>query len=297
MRLIKLILVTFVLPFSLFILGSWFYAGSVVAYYKPNIEKVLSDKTGYTITFDSASVKFYPYIGIKLTGLSADSSAGCAPWQVEQTSIKIALRPLLNRRIDILRIDFSGIEGALRLTGEGVVTTNREGKICGLNAVANQSKNADSMPSRAPVENTTQSVHEDFPINLSLDKVTIEQVKLNIFREKQKYLFLIDQAQAAVQLNDQGVFLPQLFINGALDADKIALEVKDLQSNAENSAFKLAAARVQVDQQKLMFSGEYDRRTANGNFSLDLSAISLQQLSKIAADSIPKSQGVVNGQF
>lgn len=203
--LIKLLRITFFSILALLLLalfGIWFFGAQILAYYKPKLEKAISDQTGFSVTFDSGSLKLYPYLGVTLKNGKASSVAGCTPWEVAEASLRVEIRPLLHRRIDIRRIDIQGVQGSLRIAAGQVSLSDANGKACVAAQAPVSVASPQSVSTPSPSVQITRLL--GYPISINLDLLQLRAVNLHFFDAQKEHDLIIDNAEAVVHADEDG---------------------------------------------------------------------------------------------
>lgn len=273
------------------ILGCWFGSAELITYFKPKIERLLSEKIGYTVSFESGAVKLYPFLGITLKEMTAQSTQGCAPWSAAEMSFKLEIVPLIKRQFDVRRVDIEGIDGTIGWVDGQLVQSDATGARC-MPQTAVQEAPA---PAPATVTNPAKSRRE-LPVSITLEEFQITGAALRIHGAEKTHELRIERAQASLQINRGGIDVPMVQLSGTFDSFPAKIAVADLKCSAGLTAFSLGSGSLQLGQERILIRGNYDSAASTGQATLDLKEFSLAELRRIFGARLPVTGGSVTSQ-
>jgi hypothetical protein len=255
------------------------FRGKLLALIKPHVERALSAATGYQITFASASFKLLPFLGVKLEDGIATSIAGCSTWRLGSVSVRVELLPLLQRRLDIRRVEVETLDGALGITDGRASLVTEAGERCEV-----PSGTAAPSPD-APIPSTSLTV------STNLDDLRVISGRLTIFGAQTRHTVAVDDLRASLAISNGLVSLPRLSLRGFIDEVPFALEAENASLDPARSSFSLPASAVSLGGQSVAVSGSYDGVLKTGRGSIRAERITLAQDEGMFLSGLPSIRG------
>jgi hypothetical protein len=251
----------------------------LIALLVPHIERALSDATGYQITFASGSFRLVPFIGVRLENGIATSTAGCSSWRLGRVSVRVELLPLLQRRLEVRRVEVEALDGALGFKDGSAFLVTQSGGHCGVSS----SSAASSPPAAIP--STRLSV------STSLDHLSLISGRLALFAGQARHAVAVDDLRASLAVSNGVVSLPKLNLRGSFDQIPFALEADNATLDPARSAFSLPSSTVSLGAQSLALSGSYDGALMAGKGSIRGERITVAQDEGFFLSGLPSITG------
>lgn len=255
--------------------------GRLLALIKPHLERALSDATGYQVTFASASFRLVPFIGVRLEDGIATSTAGCSAWKLGHLSVRIELLPLLQKRLEVRRVEVDALDGALGIKDGNAFLVTESGERCEIPSGGAAPSPAAAMPSTS------------LSVSTSLDDLSIISSGLTLFGAQARHTISVDDLRASLATSKGLISLPKLSLKGALDALPFALEGDNASLDLARSAFSLPSSVVSLGGQSVAVSGSYDGVLKTGRGSIRAERITLAQDEGIFLSGLPNIKGEV----
>lgn len=267
---------------SVLLVAAGLFRGRLIALLKPLIERALSDASGYSISFESASLKVVPYLGVRLTGGRAISPHGCSSWSIGMVSAKVQLRPFLDRKIEVRRLDIDELHGQLGLQQGRAHLVNDAGEQCNGHPVGAPDTAAKLPPA---------SLQADEAVSVLLDDIRVNSADLILHYDGEQHTIGLDKLQASLSAAPDKLNLPMLELTGQLDSVPFAIEANDVALLAGGRSLNVPGARLALGAQSLTLSGHYDLTLGSGKASVQAERLSLGALHPLLADLAPKMEG------
>lgn len=269
---------------AVLILGSvlgvgFIFRGRIIALLKPELERALSEATGYQVTFAAASFKVVPFIGLRLEDGNAISPEGCSAWRLGRVSVRVDLLPLLKKRLEIHRVQIEALDGALGLKDGSTFLVTDSGQRCIPSTRSEPSSPSDTIPPK------------DFSVSTRLDDIQILSGRLTIFGAEAPHALLVDELRASLAINKGTISLPELLLDGSLDATPFVLRAQNGAIDASRSAFSLPASTLSLGRQSLSLSGSYDGASRTGRGTVRAERIAIGQDEGLFVSGLPPVRG------
>ncbi len=255
------------------------FRGKLLALLKAHFERALSDATGYQITFASASLKLLPFIGVRLEDGIATSIAGCSTWRLGSVSVRVELLPLLQKRLEIRRVEVEALDGALGINEGSASLVTEAGERCDVPSGSAASSPAAAIPSTS------------LSVSTNLDDLRLLSGHLTLFGAHARHTVEVDDLRASLAISKGLVSLPTLSLKGSLDEVPFALEADNASLNPARSAFSLPSSAVSLGGQSVAVSGSYDGVRKTGRGSIRAERITLAQDEGIFLSGLPSIKG------
>jgi hypothetical protein len=253
--------------------------GRVLALFKPHVERALSAATGYQITFASASFKLLPFLGVQLEDGIATSIAGCSTWRLGSVSVRVELLPLLQRRLDIRRVEVETLDGALGITDGRASLVTEAGERCEVPSGTASPSPATAIPSTS------------LSVSTNLDDLRVISGRLTIFGAQTRHTVAVDDLRASLAINNGLISLPKLSLRGSLDEVPCALKADNATLDLTRSAFSLPSSVVSLGGQSVAVSGSYDGVLKTGRGSIRAERITLAPDEGMFLSGLPSIRG------
>ncbi len=241
------------------------FRGRLLALLRPHLERALSDATGYQITFAAASFKLLPFLGVRLEDGIATSSAGCSTWRLGSVSVRVELLPLLQKRLEIRRVEVEALDGALGIKDGSASLVTESGERCDVPSGGAAPSQAAAMPSTS------------LSISTSLDDLRVISGRLTLFGAQERHTIVVDDLRASLAVSNGLVSLPKLSLSGSLDEVPFSLKADNASLDPARSAFSLPSSAVSLGGQSVAVSGTYDGALKTGRGSIRAERITLAQ--------------------
>lgn len=255
------------------------FRGRFLALLKPHLERALSDATGYQLTFASASLKLVPFIGVRLEDGIATSTAGCSSWRLGHVSVRVELLPLLQKRLEVRRVEVEALDGALAIKDGSAFLVTDAGERCDIPSASAAPSPAAAMPSTS------------LAVSTSLDDLRVISSRLTLFGAQARHTVAVDDLRASLAITKGLVSLPKLTLSGSFDALAFVLEADNSSFDPARSAFSLSSGAVSLGGQSVVVSGSYDGVRKAGRGSIRAERITLAQDEGIFFSGLPSIKG------
>ncbi len=267
---------------ALALAAAFVYRGRLVELLKPAFERALSDATGYQVSFKSASFKVVPFLGLRLEDGEATSPAGCSPWRLKRAAIRIAILPLLERRIEASKIELEGLEGTLKVEDGAVFRVQTTGERC------------ESPLSAQPSGESRAAPSEKIPVAVSLDALSLASSTLTVFGAQETHQLSVESLATSLQSENRLVSLTELVLTGSYDSFPFSLRARDGQFDSAARSFSLSQGEIGLGKQSLIVSGRYDLGARSGSGSIRADQVSLEDDDRIFVGGAPVVRGNVS---
>lgn len=250
-------------------------AEEIATAYKPQLEEKLSQAIGADVSLGELSFTVIPSTAISVRRVSIkDKSGRPAAFSVDSLSARVALRPLLSKRLEISNVVIDSPRVTVIKDASGIVAA-------GLSPV-----HGSPTPSSSPISQT-QSAKHDAP-TLAIDVRSIEILNgVFVFQDKTtntSTTITAIEAEASVGAFSNGIAIPNATISFALSgAQKFSLSLDTLTIAQPNSRIEIKSGGIRTPAGTISFSGAIDLSNAPGAITVNSTGLDLATLATLAS--------------
>ena len=243
-------------------------ASSIVAAYKPEIEKQLSESLGSPVSLGEISVSVFPSVSLSVDNVSV-KGAGSAPLSMGALRAHALLMPLLSKRLELTAVEIvkpkitlvKGVDGSMAV--EGIAAKPRDGE-------------------RAPAQKTQPSGESSqSPLSIDIKSIAIQDGEIAIQDRKLGSTISMSAIQlvSSVALEGPRILIPTASLKCKVGAQgTVALSAKEIAFNSSAQTLTLKKLSLDTGGGAIDVAGTLDLGKQSGDLAVTSSGVALDKV-------------------
>ena len=258
-------------------------ANSLIAKYKPELEKIASQSLGTKVTLGELDVSVFPRTVLKVKGFSLGKKENAESLSFNSLDLSLRLLPLLGGNLDITKLTLDSPSIVIIKNAAGI-------RIPGLPKKKKKKDTAKTPATDKPAKKPKES-SGSLPISLALDNVSIENATLTFNDELKKKSYGVKDFDlaTAVALDGNKATLNSLKASGtALDSIPLSINSDEIIFDTGSGELNLTQMLIKLSNASINAAGKILTKTGQGSIKVTSDNLSLSDLTPLAAKFSPQ---------
>jgi len=244
-----------------------FNADSLIASYKPQLEKKVSEAVGARVGFESVSLSVFPQTRLRMSGfrLGGDSEAG--ELSLDELVFNAEFFPLLSGKLNINEVTLVRPVVKLVQGEEGIEVVGLPKGRKSTEAANEGSQRRASMAGEREV-----SVEAGAGMDLRLEKFSVVNASITLLDKEGKVQQAVDNlnVNASIEIVGQEISIPALTLNGQLkDLGPISLKASQAHFSQTSGLLTIPSGSLKGMGADLSFKSTFNTNEQFGDFSIE----------------------------
>ncbi len=252
--------------------------GAIVATYKPQIQRSISDAVGAQVTLGDISISFLPTTRLSVDSVTVETiTGGASELSVGSIRAKAALLPLLSRRVEISSIEIHSPRLTLVKDANGVSVRGVTPK---------QSPQKRAGPSSESSQSSTKS--EGFSVDVRAIEVYGGALRFEDQISKKSYTLDSINLRSSISLQQDRVLLSEGSLDlRALKKHKLELIYNEISFNQSDGSVSINTSTLRTAGGDIAVSGALKTTQGPGSMQLNSTSLSIAQLLPLLTNLVP----------